>query len=139
MLIFIISGFFFTKSEGLVMKGEEKDLYVTELLSSGSDDNITIEFSIILFIPVMIISLFKIKETMHLIEYLFNNFIFLLQIMILSLIEAGSILNTILYKYNKALWVWLISFVMIICLTQFLYFNKMEIQDSPIEGDPEAK
>jgi len=120
-LIFIISGLFFTKSKGLVIKGNNKDIYVTELLSSGSDDNITIEFSVILFIPVIVISLLRIKKSMNLIEYLFNNLIYLLQIVLLSLIESGSIINSLINN-NKTLWVWLVSFIMIVCITQLLFF-----------------
>ena len=118
----ITSSFVFSRSKGLVMRGTEKDRYVTELLSTGSDDNVTIEFSAILFIPVIIIVLFRIKKNMNLFEYLFTNFINLLQIFFLFCIEAGSVFNTIIYKHNKALLVWLVSFIMIICLTQYFYF-----------------
>ena len=122
LMIIVISGHSFSKSKGLVLKGYDKGVYVTELLSSGSDDNITIEFSVILFIPVMILSLFRINKPINLFEYIFNNFASLLQIMFLFFIEAGSIFNTIIYEQNKSLWAWSISIILFICVTQFFYF-----------------
>jgi hypothetical protein len=102
------------------MKGDDKKIYVTELLSSGADDNITIEFSIILFIPLLIVSLFRIKINIKLIEYLFNNLTILLQIILLFCIDAGSIFNTIIYD-NKVLLIWVISFVIFIFSTQLFF------------------
>lgn len=126
LILLIISSYFFSKSKGLVMKGDDKNIYVTGLLSSGANDNITIEFSIILFILVLVVSLFRIKKIINIIEYLFNNFMVLLQIVLLFCIEAGSIINTIIYCYNKALLIWVISFVLFICFTQ-LFFLKTRV------------
>lgn len=124
VMLIIISGFVFEKTNGLILKWDDDEyIYVTELLTSGSDDNVTIKISFILFIPIMIVSFFRIFKTMNTIEYVFNNLIILLQIFFLVSIEAGSVLKTILYDHNIALLVWLISFVMFICLTQFFYFR----------------
>ena len=124
VMLIIISGFVFEKTNGLILKWDDDEyIYVTELLTSGSDDNVTIKISFILFIPIMIVSFFRIFKTMNTIEYVFNNLIILLQVFFLVSIEAGSVLKTILYDHNIALLVWLISFVMFICLTQFFYFR----------------
>ncbi len=124
MILIIISGFFFENSNGLVLKwDDDEDIYVTDLLTSGSDDNVTIEISSILFIPILIISLFRIFETINTIEFLFNNLVILLQFFFLAAIEAGSIFRTIIYDHNIALFSWLISFILFVCLTQFFYFG----------------
>ena len=123
IILIIISGYIFSKSNGLVFKGDNKDIYITEQLSTGSDDNIAIEFSVILFIPLLIVSLFKIKKSMSLLEYLFNDLICFSQIFYLLCIETGSIINTMVFNHNESLWMWIISFVLFICLIQFFYFT----------------
>ena len=127
LFIFITSSFFFSKSNGFVLKGNEKGIYVSELLSSGSNDNTIIEFSAVLFVPLILLSLFRIKKAMVLFEYISNIIIFLLQISLLFLIEAGSIINTVIHEHNKALSLWIMSFFILICLTQFFYFSKKKL------------
>jgi len=129
IILIIISGYAFSKSKGLVTKGELKDTYVTEQLTTGSDDNIVIEFSILLFLPMIIISIFRITKSINLFEYLSANLISLLQLFLLFCNETGSILNTLVYNYNIPLWIWVISFILFIIFTQFYYLrNKQKIK-----------
>jgi len=123
VLVIIISGCFFSRSKGLVLKGNDNGIYVTELLSSGSDDNVIIEFSVILFVPVIILLLFRITKSLGLIVYIIANIVSMVQILLLFFIEAGSIINTIIYDYNLALCMWIIFFALFIFLTQYLYFS----------------
>ena len=124
VILIIISGFAFGRTNGLVLKGEDsEDIYVTDLLTSGSDDNITIEISSRLFIPVLLISLFRIFRNMKPVEYLFNNLISMLQIFFLLAIEAGSLFKTIIYDHNIPLLIWIIAFVLFVCLNQFFYLT----------------
>jgi hypothetical protein len=129
LVLIVTSGWLFSGSEGLLLNGE-KNYYVTELILGGSDDNITIEISVMLFCPVIIISLLSLFEPMKLIEYLFNDMICLLQFFFLFAIEAGSIINTMVYDHNIALWMWIVSFVLFICLTQVFYFMGIYIRVS---------
>ena len=106
------------------MKGEWKDTYVTDQLSTGSDDNIPVELNVIIFIPVILLAIIRFNKPIILFEYLFNNCVCLLQILFLFCIETGSILNTIIYERNISLWTWVISFVLFICVTQVFYFHR---------------
>jgi hypothetical protein len=124
LVLIVISGALFSGSKGLLLRGEKK-YYVTELMSGGSDDNVAIEFSVILFFPIMIVSLFGIFRPLKLTEYLFNDITYLLQFFFLFFIEAGSILNTMIYDHNIALCLWITSFILLVCLTQFFYFKSM--------------
>ncbi len=90
--------------------------------ASVDDDHVMIAFSCILFFPVLTVSLFCLFEPMKLFEYLFNNMVYFLQLLMLCAIESGSILNTMIYDHNIVLWVWIMSFILIVCLTQFFYF-----------------
>jgi predicted membrane protein len=119
--MFILAGLFFSKSKGLVMKGYNKASYVTEQLTTGSDDNVPIEFNVILFFPIIIISFLRVRTNMNLIEYLFNILVSIIQILYLFSIETGSILNTMIYVKNIALWFWVISFVLFIFFIQFFF------------------
>ena len=124
LLLIVIFGVTFSASNGLVFKGEPNE-YVAESLSSATDDNVTIQFSAILFFPVLVISLCCLFKPMKLFEYLFNNLIYLIQIFMLFAIESGSILYTMIYDHNIVLWVWIISFILIVCLTQFFFLKRI--------------
>ena len=122
-ILIIISGYAFSKSRGLVMKGDLKDTYVAEQLTTGSDDNIVIEFSILLFFPILIISFFRITKSMNLFEYLSANLISLLQFFLLFCNETGSVLNTIAFDYNLALLIWVMSFILFVIFTHFYFLR----------------
>ena len=124
IILIITSGHIFSKSKGLVLKGQDKYIYVTELLSTGSDDNVVIEFSTLLFLPIFIISLIRIVKHINFIEYFIANLTSLSQITLLFFIEAGSILNTMINDLNIALWLWIMFFVLFIFLTQYIFLVK---------------
>lgn len=104
----IICAFLFSKTNGLVEKNDAA-LFVKDLLTSGSDDNVCIEISRILFIPFILL-IFTIKKQFALWEFLLGNFIFCLQIIFLLSIESGSIISTI-NQGNLPLVLWLICFI----------------------------
>ncbi len=82
--------------------------YVSELLSGGSDDNICIEFSCILFIPLLLF-LVKPRRKIALWELLLGNVILLVQLVLLFAIESASIAKTVLAG-NWPLLLWSISY-----------------------------
>ncbi len=120
--IAIVFSILFSFSNGLVDTSGE--YYVKELLSGGSDDNICIEFSKLLFIPFCIYAL-KLKNKISLLEFLLGNVILIIQFVLLLSIESGSILMT-LQSGNATLFLWLICYIsLFIELNSFYLYERI--------------
>jgi hypothetical protein len=121
LLILLIAADCFSRSNGLVTEGG--GVYVTEFLSSGSDDNIVIEFSRILLIPMAAVSLIRIRKRMNLFEYILYNMILLTQAIFLFAIEAGSIISTVFIDHNIPLMIWFCTLIVLACFIQIMFFG----------------
>lgn len=125
ILAFIISSsIIYSYTSGLVVTGGST--YVTELLSSGSDDNIAINISRLLFIPSLVITIIRGKKRIALIDCLINIVSILAQAVILMMIEVGSIMSTIIIDHNLSLFVWLLSFAGFILAQAFQLFYQIQ-------------
>ncbi len=102
LLAIVILGYSFSHTRGLITSFGVTD-YVIDYPSSVADDNVLIEFSAILFFPLLICSYLRIMSLMNIVEYCFAMVIFTIQIFSLCLIEYGSIYHTIVYAKNTIL------------------------------------
>ncbi|HUH45385.1 MAG TPA: hypothetical protein VLZ44_09490 [Treponemataceae bacterium] len=70
LLISVSMGLAFSSTQGLVASGEGDELtFVTDYLSSGSDDNVVIEISWLLFLVPLLIGVFRIRKRVVVWEY----------------------------------------------------------------------
>ncbi len=112
----------FSHTEGLMEVSGE--YYVKELLSGGSDDNICIEFSKLLFIPFFVY-VFRLRNKISLWEFLLGNVILLIQFVLLLSIESGSILMTV-QDGNVTLLLWLICYISLFLeLNSFFVYERI--------------
>lgn len=127
ILLIILSSFIYSCTNGLVVSGGST--YVTELLSSGSDDNIAINISRLLFIPALVNTILRRKKRMGISDYLINVISILAQVVILMTIEVGSIMSTVFRDYNLPLLVWLLSVASFILVQvhQLFYSSKRSV------------
>jgi len=110
--------YLFDETRGLLsawyLDGELVLEYVNQLYSSGSDDDITIELGIILYIPLIMVYLITRKIT------LFSIFVHAVLVTIQSFcflcIEVGSIFDTIFYGRNYILLLWMLNYFFLIYL-----------------------
>ncbi len=113
---------FFSHTEGLMEVSGE--CCVKELLSGGSDDNICIEFSKLLFIPFFVY-VFRLRNKISLWEFLLGNVILIIQFVLLLSIESGSILMTV-QNGNVSLLLWLICYIsLFVELNSFFVYERI--------------
>lgn len=84
-------------------------IYVIDYLSSGSDDNVIIEASFLLYIIPIVITLLRISKPFVIWEYFVSVFAFIFQFIFLFSLELGSITKTILLDHNYILLFWCIG------------------------------
>lgn len=118
-VLYVILSYFFWKTNGLLFIWSENSngvivKYVTDLYSSGSDDNNMIGISIMLYLILIGIYSFYRKDVLwgvgiHIVTIV-------LQSVSLLLIESGSIFDTIIYDKNFILLLWLMNFFFLIYL-----------------------
>ena len=126
-IIMIISSYLFQDTQGLlyIMDLSNEDIrikYVSELLSSGSNDNMLIGLYDWFYIPLIVLYLFnKCKITKFILGTYF--FIVFLQLLSLMLLDVGSIYETITYGKNLILLLWLISYIVVIGIILYGFFN----------------
>jgi hypothetical protein len=95
----VIFGGLFKYTSGLITKSDYHDDYVTNYKSSGSDDNIVVEISSFLFFPSLLLAVFRRKNNINFLEFIFAITAALVQICFLYSIELGSIKKTILVNH----------------------------------------
>ena len=110
--------YLFQNTQGLlyIMDSSEDKVtmkYVSELLSSGSDDNMLIGVIDWFYAPVILLYLFL---RCHLSKLILSAFILIVSIQIFSfmLIDIGSIYETIIYGKNYILLAWISSYLLLI-------------------------
>lgn len=119
VLLLITSAFFFDKTDGL-LEENTKEYYVKDLMSSGSDDNLCITISQLIFIPFFIYMI-RIKDKITVFEFACSNIVLLFQLVLIFAIECGSIIDTIL-NGNFCLLLWGLLYISLIIETNIFYF-----------------
>ena len=119
LLTWLISSFLFPETRGLViMDSGELPFYVTDLKSSGSDDNIIFELGGIFAVLLLGLRIFRFKNRLNLFESICALIaLTLMGVAIIFMIEVGSISATLRYTKNYCLVAWLFSYVGLIFLT----------------------
>lgn len=116
-LLQVVLSYVFEGTKGLLKKSylvEGDTIYVTELLSSGANDNITISLGYVLF---SILALYYfIRQKVTLVGRVTHIVILIIQFLFLVSIEVGSIFDTIIWGHNFILFVWCINYFFLIFL-----------------------
>ncbi len=105
VLVLISSTFCFSKTKGLM---DSYGNYVYEYMSSGSNDNVCIGLSVVIFLPFFVF-LFTLKKRISIWEFFLVNLLLIIQGIMLSVMDVGSILNTI-KNGNIPLLIWFLCY-----------------------------
>jgi len=125
-LFYILSSILFHKTKGLLfiwaIQNDKKLLkYVTELYSSGSNDNILIGITSFLYLLLAIVLLYKKQITNSSLVIL--SIAVSIQFFTITLIDSGSIVETIIYAKNYILLFWIMNYIFSIYLLYKNIFN----------------
>ena len=118
VIMVIGCSFLFSLTDGLI--DNSTDIFVKNLMSTGSDDNICIEVARFLFFPLLTLS-FTIKKRISIWEFLLTNLIMIFQFVLVLAIEAGSILKTI-ENGNIPLSLWWVSYILLFVEIYVFFF-----------------
>lgn len=120
----IICSFLFDKTEGLV---DSYNNFVYEYMSTGSNDDVCIGLSVVIFLPFCIL-LFTLKKKIMIYEFITCNISILLQLILLLLIDIGSITNTIKNGNIPLLFWCLFYFLIFFELYGFFIFEQIQLK-----------
>ena len=130
----MIFSYLFYNTQGLLYvmdtSKEEKIIkYVSELLSSGSEDNILIGLYDWFYFPLIILYIYN---KCNITKFILGAYAFIISLQLFSLIllDAGSIYETIIYGKNLILFIWLISYIIIIIFILYAFFNYKNLSKS---------
>ena len=118
VIMVIGCSFLFSLTDGLI--DNSTDIFVKNLMSTGSDDNICIEVARFLFFPLLTLS-FTIKKRISIWEFLLTTLIMIFQFVLVLAIEAGSILKTI-ENGNIPLSLWWVSYILLFVEIYVFFF-----------------
>ena len=118
VIMVIGCSFLFSLTDGLI--DNSTDIFVKNLMITGSDDNICIEVARFLFFPLLTLS-FTIKKRISIWEFLLTNLIMIFQFVLVLAIEAGSILKTI-ENGNIPLSLWWVSYILLFVEIYVFFF-----------------
>lgn len=126
-LLLVLSSYYFNRTDGLLVVGYfggDEVTYVNTLMSSGSDDDVSIEVGKIIFsiaFVVMIVSRLLRKSGAGVVVLLSMPAI--LQAIFLMMVEAGSLLDTIFVGKNYVLLIWVVSLIAYVASVLSLPFS----------------
>ena len=130
--------YLFEMGEGLVIMSylvEGELIKVTDLYSSGSDDNVMIGLGMHLYLLAFILLLVRVRNKFGIYDISVLISALFLQFFLIILIEAGSIFDTVLYGGDYILLAWAINLLLISSLlfvnsAAFLVKTNSEINHS---------
>jgi len=118
LIILVLLSILFSFTKGFVSYIDEKGnvIYVTEYLSSGSDDNIVVFGGLIFIIPFFI-RIFRIKRNINLIESLIFTLFWVLELLFMIFgIELSNLYLTIIFGKNFIFLLWLLVFLILLLI-----------------------
>ena len=129
-IIMILFSYLFNGTEGLLYITDNINeaiaiKYVSELLSSGAEDNMIIGLFDWFYIPIIILYAYKCYMTKFILSTYF--LIISLQLFSFMLLDIGSIYETIIYGKNLILFIWFISYFMVISISMYGFLNYKNI------------
>lgn len=113
ILFILVTSLSFGKTKGLLVASEQnEEIYVNELYSSGSDDNIIISFGFFFSLLLLLNRVIKWKKSISNTEsYIAFGVCILQAVLIVTLIEVGGIVKTITTGQNYVLFLWILSYI----------------------------
>jgi hypothetical protein len=114
LLLWILLGalsYGFSRTAGLAYDDAGVPLtHVSELRSSGSNDDLCIEIGLVLAVAALLLGALRIRRPFGLVDVAGNAMLLAVQVVYLLAIEAGSIQQTIVRDRNWVLAAWLATF-----------------------------
>ena len=119
IFVTLVCAIFFAHTSGLLFLDESTAHYVTELKSSGSDDNVIIEISQCWLTFLLFLRVWNWQKKIQIYEQIVASIFSVGHLlMMIYIFEVGSVYQTIVYDKNIILAAWFLGFIAII-----LYVN----------------
>ena len=129
-IIMVLFSYLFNGTQGLLYITDNTNeaiaiKYVSELLSSGAEDNMIIGLFDWFYIPIIILYAYKCYMT----KFILSTYFLIISLQLLSfmLLDIGSIYETIIYGKNLILFIWFISYFMVISISMYGFLNYKNI------------
>lgn len=108
--LFGLTSFAFTRTRGLSFpEPGTGPRFVSELHSSGGDDNLCIEVGVVFAALALALHLVRLRTPVHPLELVAHAVLLGVQALYLAAIEQGSVQATVVHARNAALVLWLLA------------------------------